>query len=76
MKKKTDLQTINFDVCPNFKVGLKIRVSSGRSRPGGKVGASSQTFCFWPFTVLVFYSGSATVEGDFSRPYNFFFPLI
>ena len=30
-------------------------IDSGGSRPGGKVEARSQTFCFCPFTVLVFY---------------------
>ena len=39
----------------NFPSGLweLLVLTSSGSRPGGKVGARSQTFCFCPFKVLV-----------------------
>ena len=37
--------------------------ASGGSRPGGKVGARSQTFCFCPFTVVFWWLRSKNKRG-------------
>ena len=37
----------------HLKRGVKIDTSG--ARPGGDLGARSETFCFCPFTVLVSY---------------------
>ena len=55
----------------SFEAGRQDRYTSDGSRPGGKLGDRSQTFCFCLFTVLGFYGVLAALATAYLSEIDF-----